>query len=648
MTEGRFIKYKLHFYFKKVSFLLLIGSSLLFLASFLKPDPNIEIEKNCRQFVLNNISFIKDKLKTSTAVITSTLSNEEKINTLKNEYRLVRKLYKEIEFFIEYNSAYEAKYFINGPLVPKFELEYLGTITDPHGFQVIEENIFNQLKTNFDVLQKEYKLLDSKFFYLQNYYGTLPIENSKLTEALRLQIIRIMCLTLNGYDCTINKESLTECAHSINGIATIMNFYKGKKIENIKLNELLNHLKQCEIELKKNPDSDSFNRLNFTTKFLNPAYTLMSDFFSERKVSPSEINYGVDFNTHSFFETSALNKQHFLLYKNDTANLNSKAELGKILFFDPILSSNNKRACASCHSPNKAFTDGLPKSLSLDGKGNITRNAPTLLNALYQKVFFYDGRVASLEGQVNHVLHNNLEMGILEADVINKLNKSEEYKNLFKNAFKETSDTNITFYFVLKCIAEFEMTLISRNSKFDKYLKGNDTILSRSEINGYNLFSGKALCGSCHFFPLFNGTVPPMYNENEYEVIGVPANMDNKTIDDDIGRQKFSHVAIHNKAFKTPTLRNISLTAPYMHNGVYSNLDQVLDFYNAGGGAGLKLKIENQTLPFDSLKLSKNELSDIKNFLLVLTDTSNIPKPPKSLPKFKDNALNNRKIGGEY
>ncbi len=648
MDRSRFLRSKLSLYFKKTSFLTLICGILFFSASFLKSDPYKEVEKNCRKFVSDNISQIKYRLKSSSKIIASAITKEEKIKTLKDEYRLARKFYKEIEFFIEYNSSYDAKYFINGALVPKFELEYLGPVTEPHGFQVIEESLFNPAKTNFDILQKEYALLDAKFFYLQNYYATLPIEYSNLTEAIRLQVIRIMCLTLNGYDCTVNKESLTECANSIEGLSKIMGFYTGKKNENIKLNELQTHLKKCEMELKKNPDSDSFNRLNFKIKFLNPAYTLMSDFFSEKKVLPSQINYGVDLRANSFFETSSINKQHFLLYKNDTANLILKAQLGKILFFDPILSANNKRACASCHSPAKAFTDGLPKSISLDGKSTITRNAPTLLNALYQKVFFYDGRVSSLEGQVNHVLHNNSEMGILEIEVINKLNKSEEYKTLFKNAFKEKPDTSINFYNILKCISEFEMTLNSRNSRFDKYIKGDNSKLAQSEINGYNLFSGKALCGSCHFFPLFNGTVPPMYNENEYEVIGVPANADNKIIDEDIGRQKFTHIAIHNKAFKTPTLRNIALTAPYMHNGVYADLDKVLDFYNAGGGAGLKLKIENQTLPFDSLGLSKNELTDIKNFLLTLTDTSNIPKAPVSLPKFKDNVLNNRKIGGEY
>jgi cytochrome c peroxidase len=625
-----------------------VGTFSFFLFSFLKPDPTKEVENNCRKMVLDNIAQIKKHITTSAAILTSALSREEKIRSLKNEYSIARKFYKEIEFFVEYYSSYDAKYFLNGPLVPKYELEYRGPVMPPHGFQVIEEALFDPDKTDMNVLKEEYELLDAKFFYLQNFYETLLIEETQLTEALRLQLIRIMCLTLNGYDCTINKATLSECASSIDGSVKAMNLFKVTAKENVKLNELITQLKLCSAELRKNPDSDTFDRLMFEKKFLSSAYTLMVDFFLENKINPSEINYGVALSSRSFFDNSSMNREHFVFLRNDTLNIVLKAQLGKLLFFDPILSSNNKRACASCHSPNKGFGDGLPKSLSLDGKANITRNAPTLWNVAYQKAFFYDGRTVSLEGQANHVLHNKSEMGMLEADVLHKLNQSEEYKDLFKNAFKEKGDTGISFYAVLRCLVEFEMTLVSRNSRFDKFLKGDDTNFSQSEVKGYNLFAGKALCGSCHFFPLFNGTVPPMYNENEYEVIGVPADSNNKILDEDIGRKKITGKDIHDKAFKTPTLRNIALTAPYMHNGVYSNLDKVLEFYNAGGGAGLKLKVDNQTLPFDSLKLKKEELKDLKNFLMALTDTSSVPKAPASLPKFKDEALNNRKVGGEY
>jgi cytochrome c peroxidase len=306
------------------------------------------------------------------------------------------------------------------------------------------------------------------------------------------------------------------------------------------------------------------------------------------------------------------------------------------------------RACASCHKPNLAFTDGKDKSLAFNGAAKISRNSPTLLNASYQKLFFYDGRVFNLEEQAGEVFHNTFEMNSSAEEIVNKLKQSIEYKQLFRSAFKGSLDTSLTFYSVMKSIAEYIKTLESKNSRFDKYIAGDTTQLTLSEKNGFNLFHGKALCGSCHFHPLYNGLVPPLFNDNEFEVIGTPETDKNKNLDKDIGREKISGQVIHRHAFKTPTLRNIELTAPYMHNGVYKTLDEVLDFYNKGGGVGLKYKVENQTLPFDSLGLSKKEMNDIKSFLLSLTDTSGTASMPRKLPAFVDSDLTKRKIGGEY
>jgi cytochrome c peroxidase len=347
------------------------------------------------------------------------------------------------------------------------------------------------------------------------------------------------------------------------------------------------------------------------------------------------------------FEKESYNINYFSIHTVDTFGLASQAKLGELLFFDPVLSGNNKRACASCHNPEKAFSDGFEKGVSYE-KSDLDRNTPSLLNTIFQKNFFYDGRARQLEQQANDVLHNQKEMNSTIEDMISKLNQSQEYQQLFKRSFKGTPDTVINYYGMLKAIAEYEKTLISMNSRFDKYIKGDFKQLTNQEINGYNLFSGKALCGSCHFFPLFNGLVPPIYNDTEYEVIGVPEKMNSKEIDKDQGRIVVSRVNIHQYAFKTPTVRNSALTAPYMHNGVYKTLDDVIDFYNKGGGQGIGINIPHQTLPFDSLQLTKQEISNIKSFMLSLTDTTSLNKKPKRLPLFKDETLNHRIVGGEY
>lgn len=483
---------------------------------------------------------------------------------------------------------------------------------------------------------------------LAEYYSTITIDQANLNEALQLEVIRIMCLTLNGYDCTINKEILTECAHSINGILNILSSYKSTSVTVDHFGNAKKSLTACVTQLQKNTDSDKFDRLFFITRYLNPAYKDLTAFLVSMNVPSSQVNYAVKLKQISIFNISNLNKQHFSIYRYDTLNNKSQASLGKLLFFDPLLSNNNKRACASCHKPNMAFTDGLDKSIAFDTKNKISRNAPTLLNSSFQKLFFYDGRAFNLEEQADNVFHNEQEMRMSKDDIISKLKQSPEYMQLFKKAFVNSPDTMVTFYAVIKSIAEYIKTLESKNSRFDKYIAGNYTTLKKNEINGFNLFNGKALCGSCHFFPLFNGTVPPMFNDSEFEVVGTPTDSTNKVMDDDVGREAVSKKSIHRFAFKTPTLRNIALTAPYMHNGAYTNLDQVLEFYNKGGGVGFKFKVDNQTLPFDSLGLTKGELKDIKSFLLTLTDTTNLTSLPKQLPKVNNSKLNARKIGGEY
>ena len=641
---------------QKISSLIkkIIGLSFIVLCitpvvlSFKKLDKQQEPTEYCRKIVLENTDKIIVSLNNSLKVLENPNPQKNPVPELLSEYRIARKYFKEIEFFIEYYSTFDSKYYINGPLVSKNEIEFGPTIYEPQGFQVIEDHLFSKDKFNTEEIQNQYKFLIKKFESLNEYYSTITIELANLNEALQLEVIRIMCLTLNGYDCTINKESLTECAHSITGIINILESYKSFPNSKNNLKESKNSFRKCAKQLLKETDSDKFDRLNFITRYLNPAYKNLGAFFNNLNIPSSQVNYAVNLKTVSLFNISNLNKQHFSIYRNDTLNNDYQASLGRLLFYDPLLSGNNKRACASCHKPNLAFTDGLDKSLAYDGVNKVTRNAPTLLNSSFQKLFFYDGRALNLEEQADNVFHNNMEMKMSKEEIISKLKQSEEYKQLFKKAFINSQDSAITFYAVIKSIAEYIKTLESKNSKFDQYVSGNYKALTKNEINGFNLFNGKALCGSCHFFPLFNSTVPPMFNDNEFEVIGTPTDSTNKNIDNDIGRENITQSRIHKFAFKTPSLRNIALTAPYMHNGAYTNLDQVLNFYNKGGGVGLKFKVDNQTLPFDSLGLTKAELKDIKLFLLTLTDTLNLTSIPKKLPSLSNSKLNSRKIGGEY
>ena len=174
----------------------------------------------------------------------------------------------------------------------------------------------------------------------------------------------------------------------------------------------------------------------------------------------------------------------------------------------------------------------------------------------------------------------------------------KRYISLFKSAFEGSDDTAISNASILKAIAAYEETLLALNSRFDQAMRGDLEMMSDEEKAGFNLFMGKAECATCHFLPLFNGTAPPDYIESEMEVLGVPGNSDtlHPVLDQDPGREKIIPMKEYHGAFKTPTVRNGAITGPYMHNGVFSSLDAVVEFYNKGGGQGIGLNIVNQSL----------------------------------------------------
>ena len=292
-----------------------------------------------------------------------------------------------------------------------------------------------------------------------------------------------------------------------------------------------------------------------------------------------------------------------------------KIILGKTLFEDPILSGTGTRSCRSCHEPAMAFTDGLAKNKSLGKNGLLKRNTPTLINAALQPALFYDLRVNSLEDQSITVVQSSEEMQGSMRKTAERLWENKTYRDLFSAAFPKKNRGSIDTMEVMNAIGSYVRSLVRLNSRFDEYMRGNKTAMNREEISGFNLFMGKGKCATCHFMPLFNGSFPPAYTTMESEVIGVPAADGKKEIDPDPGRYDVTPFGFFRHAFKTPTIRNAARTAPYMHNGVYASLEQVVDFYNKGGGAGMGLKVENQTLPFDKLELSDREQKDIVAFI---------------------------------
>jgi cytochrome c peroxidase len=318
---------------------------------------------------------------------------------------------------------------------------------------------------------------------------------------------------------------------------------------------------------------------------------------------------------------------------SDNPTTPEKVELGKLLFFDPILSDDNTLSCAHCHHPHLGFSDGLPRSRGRGGKGagrertggiELTRGAPSLWNTVYSHRQFWDGRAAHLEEQARMVITTPEEVNADPAELVRELKAIPEYRALFDKAFGGTDGESITFKNVTHAIAAFQRTLVSFNSRFDRYAAGDGSALSPQEKRGLKLFlSPKTRCNECHGIPVFA--------DRNFKVIGVPDPKDGPA---DVAKPEAERGrgGGPNGAFKIPTLRNIALTAPYMHNGVFETLEEVLDFYSGGGGRGLGLDVPLQDDKIRKFSLTPQEKADLIAFLLALTDESALPEIPKRVP----------------
>ena len=223
----------------------------------------------------------------------------------------------------------------------------------------------------------------------------------------------------------------------------------------------------------------------------------------------------------------------------------------------------------------------------------------------------------------------------------------EEYRSVFKKYLKATPQyTSVNIEHIASAVMLYYSGFSNYYAPFDLAIRENKPV--KDDIKrGFNIFMSKAQCGTCHFVPQFNGVKPP-YTGSEFEVIGVPSDTGFKNLAPDKGRYIINPAKETWTAFRTGTLRNAAHTKPYMHNGVFHSLEEVIDFYDAGGGAGKGLRVSNQTLSADSLRLTKREKNDIIAFIHSLNEVIPFDNPPAWLPVSKNKELNNRKTGGEY
>jgi cytochrome c peroxidase len=281
----------------------------------------------------------------------------------------------------------------------------------------------------------------------------------------------------------------------------------------------------------------------------------------------------------------------------------ARIELGKLLYFDPRLSIDNTVSCASCHDPDKGWSNGEATAAGVGGQRG-GRSAPTILNSAYSKFQFWDGRAGSLEEQALGPIANPIEMNLSHEEMVKKLNAIEGYRAQFQKVF----GTEVTKEGVAKAIAAFERTINSGDAPYDRFKGGDSSALSAAAQAGMKLFFGKANCSSCH--------VGASFTDNAFHNIGIGMDKPNP----DPGRKDQSKLAGDMGAFKTPTLREIARTGPYMHDGSVATLEDVVAYYDKGGHPNPFLDEE-----LFALKLTNTEKAALVSFLKEGLSSSQYP-----------------------
>ncbi|GAB3927205.1 cytochrome c peroxidase [Larkinella terrae] len=535
-------------------------------------------------------------------------------------FRQARLRWKQVEWLAEYYFPATAKA-INGAAVPEYEESDAKTI-EPEGFQVIEPLLFpTPDPQQADELARQTATLVVNVKRLVIVAQNNPTTDAHIFDALRLEVFRIITLGITGFDSPVALHSLPETQTALQSLEQYLAYYQPVLLtKRVSIADSLQAVfRQAPSRLRSNPDAfNSFDRLAFITEIANPLSSLLLDAQNALDIKPFQESRGLRSDARTLFAANVFDVNHYTP-GTDYRTTPGRIALGKMLFADPILSGDGRRSCLSCHQPERAFTDAMPQNRTLDGRKAVLRNTPTLWNVGLQRALFADSRVAFLEDQATDVVTNVNEMhGSLEK-AANLLKANPVYTRQFAASYAD----GITPFTIRNALASYERSRVSLNSRFDRYVRGERAALDEQEIRGFNLFAGKAKCATCHFLPLTNGLVPPHFEKSESENLGVPQRFVQKgaVLDADLG--KFNHTGgeIHRRSFKTPTVRNVELTAPYMHNGAFQTLEEVIDFYDQGGGKGLGLDPEFQTLPEDRLQLTQSDKAALIAFLKSLTDS---------------------------
>lgn len=528
-----------------------------------------------------------------------------------------RRAYKRVEYAIE-TWAPTAAQALNGPALPRVaDDEGDRPQREPEGFQVIEELLFPTVtEDETDRLREEVRNARATLGRVRLIAAQVTFADEHFFDGLRRELARIVSLGLSGFDSPVARLGVLESAEALRGVQMALAPY-ATRVSTATFARMDSLLTNAIASMERDTAFEAFDRFGFIVAFARPAGLALSDVRRALDVPvPDELRlWRAEAPTP--YEVDAWDPMAFAPTDADVPTA-SLVALGAALFHDTSLSGDGTRSCATCHQPLQAFQDGRARAEPVRGTRAILRNTPTLQHAALQPALHAEGRLAYLEDQARDVVENPKEMaGNLERTAA-RWSSDAVRRASFARAFGGAADSAaVTSRRIAAALAAYVRSLPVTDAPFDRALRGDSLAISPAARRGFNVYMGKAACGTCHFAPLFNGVVPTRYEEAEYEVIGVPSRAvwRNARIDADSGRGPLNQNPLHAFAFKTPTVRHSARTAPYMHNGVYRTLEEVIRFYNVGGGEAIGALTAHQTLPADPLDLTDAEIADLIAFL---------------------------------
>lgn len=570
------------------------------------------------------------------------------------EIHTIRLVLKKVDPWLRYFEPIEYKK-INGPLPIEWEVEAFEKFEKPYkregaGLFLMEEYLTSNTYEADSLIilsEKAYMALE---FYLKDSLQKEIQEEKNFLFVNRLFLLNLAAIYTTGFECPDSKRILPELVVMLEEMQIASQFMVSNKL--FLDNGYVEKLNDClKFIYSFNNNWEKFDHYSFIKNFINPLFERNQKFIRSNKLESIAYNeYSINNSAQTIFDKSLYSAQDMMgVFRpvKDTAILRQIQSMGQKLFFDPLLSGNIKRSCASCHIPSQYFTDtSRNTSLQFDKSQKLNRNTPGLMNVSHQQLMRMDGRHFNFVNQLKDVISNPIELNTSEKEVVKKLLSCKEYKTNFKKLSKYSTEKKLSFRHFSSAISIYLMQYDYQYSLFDSMMLGM-VLGSRDAIEGFNIFMGKAQCGTCHFVPGFGGIKPPFLT-NEFEVLAVPEDTSYTRISNDKGRFDYFNVGEALNSFRTPTLRNVQFTKPYMHNGVFTSLREVMDFYNEGGGLGRELKVLNQTLPSDKLNLTNGEINKLILFMNSLTENIYITKDMPKLPSSKIQKYNQRTVGGEY